>query len=284
MIDIFLKMTSLSDDENADFISDDDETNMALEAAKLAGRTALATGKAAVKVAPVAAKAAATIAPALVKGVVKVGKEIAFGDSTTAQVSRAAIGKGVQTAAKATFNVLDTAIHDDGIAGTAAREIIVKPLLKEGGKQIAKAAVASLIPGGSLAVSAADAASGMVNAKLRGADLGTVAKEETAKSVASLLLPFIGGAAFGPPGFAIAALTAYSMRHGGVTRPLEKEEKAQLMENAKNKVKRGLFGWFSSSKDEDDKKEKKGGKRVNSRRKKTKTNKRKQNLYYSGLF
>lgn len=277
-------MTSLSDDENADFTSDEDETNMALEAAKLAGRTALATGKAAVKAAPVAAKAAVTIAPAIARGVLEVGKKLADKDSIAGKATRAAVENGVKLTAKATANVLDAALHDDGIAGTAAREIIVKPLLKEGGKKIAKEAVRTLIPGGNLAVSAADAASGMVNAKLRGADLGTVAKEETAKSVASLLLPLVGGAAFGPPGFAIAALTAYSMRHGGVTRPLEKEEKAQLMENAKNKVKRGLFGWFSSSNDEDDKKEKKGGKRVNSRRKKTKTTKRKQNLYYSGLY
>ena len=276
-------MTSLSDDENADFTSDDEETNYALEAAKIAGHTALATGNAAVKAAPVVAKAAATIAPALVKGVVRVGKEIAVGDSLPAKVSRTAVGKGVQATAKAAMNVLDTAIHDDGVAGAAAREIIVKPILKEGGKIAAKTAVATLIPGGDLVVGAADVASGLVNAKLRGADLGTVAKEETAKTVAGMLLPVLGGAAFGAPGIAAGMLLSYSMKKGGVTRPLDAEEKAQLVENAKNKVKKGLFGWFSSPAD-DKQEKKKGGKRVISKRKKRKTTKRKQNLYYSGLY
>lgn len=226
-----------------------DDPNYALEALKFgATKVAPTMAKAAVKAAPYAAKAAAAVA----KGVGTVAYNIATSDGTAATVTRSALKKGTELVADATLKTFKAAATDDGLVGEAAREVIVKPLLKETGKFAAKAIAANVIPGGALAVSAIETGANFTPAIVRG-ELKQAVKEEGVKSVCKTLFPLVGMCLGGPLGAVIGYATATAMSHGGVNRKLEEDEKPLNR----------LRGWFGAKKDTDAK----GGKRINKRKK-----------------
>lgn len=170
-------MTSISDSEEEKTL--EDSSSWQTEAAKLAL-------KAGVDGTVAAAKLTAKLAPAIVKG----AYNVATGDRLVDKAAREVIKDGAKVGVgaaklvgKATINVLDLAANDDGIKGDAARAV-VRGVAPAATKKIIK----TVVPGGSLAVAAFEAAQDMYD----GASLRDVAEKKAVSTVCSAVLPIVG--------------------------------------------------------------------------------------------